>query len=265
MYLPPKLLVVFAATAMLSFATPTYNFSGPTTPTGVPCMASDPTCVIGSASLYAIYGAQLTQNTATTWTLSIETNYPATITGNVIPTAQWGVDLQFYSISDFLINWNGNDYGIVLSQHIKAGNTVDSYVGGDLYQAPNTSPDLIVSGTNNVVLSPGVLPSSPRPNQPVWLAPGGTQLGTGTVTVANTGSGTPAAYTITDQFSAPANFLSTGSFTIDASSWVCANGVIVGTGTVGGTGGQTPEPGTFLLSLPALLLLFLGRRALRAA
>jgi hypothetical protein len=253
-----KLPALFAVTALLSFATTSINIPGPTTPAGVPCLATDPTCVKGDPALYAIYGVQLTQNTATNWTLNIETNYPAKITGNTIPNAQWGVDLQFYSISDFLIHWNGQDYGVVLSPHIKAGNTVDSYVGGNLYQAPNTQFDLVLSGTNNTIpLAPGVIPQSPRPDGPVWLAPGGTQLGTGTVTVAQGGNGTPAAYTITDQFTAPVNFLSAGDFQITASSWVCFNGVIVGGGTggtAGGTGGQVPEPGTFLLSLPVLLL-----------
>ena len=244
---------LLGATALLSFASPTFNFPGPTTPTGVPCNASDPTCVIGGESQFGIYGAQLTQDTATSWTLNIETNYPAKIMGNLIPPAQWGVDLQFYSISDFLIHWNGLDYGIVLAQHIKAGSSVDGYVAGNLYQAPNTQFDLILSGTNNTLLAPGVVPQSPRPNFPVWLAPGGALLGSGTVTVAQTGSGTPATYTITDQFNAPTNFLSTGSFTIDASSWVCFNGVIVGSAS----DGQVPEPGTYLLSLPVLLVFLL--------
>jgi hypothetical protein len=247
-----KLPALFAFTAFLSFATTSLNFSGPTTPAGVPCLASDPTCVLGDPTLYAIYGVQLNQNTATNWTLKMETNYPAKITGNTIPTAQWGIDLQFYSISDFLIHWNGQDYGIVLSPHIKAGNPVDSYVGGNLYQAPNTQFDLVLSGDPNILLAPGVLPGSPRQTGPVWLAPGGAQLGTGTVTVAQGGNGTPAAYTITDQFTAPVNFLSSGAVDITASSWVCFNGVIVGEASGGGSG--VPEPSTFLLSLPVLLL-----------
>jgi hypothetical protein len=187
------------------------------------------------------------------WTLTIETNYPTTISGNVIPPAQWGVDGQFYSTSDFLISWQGIDYGIVLAQHIKAGNPVDTYLPGSLYQAPNIPFDLVLSGDPNDLGAPGVLPSAPRRDSPVWLSPGGSLLGLGTVTVVSGGNGTPAQYTITDQFSAPADFLSTGSFQIEAASWVCFNGVIVGTGSF--VNAAVPEPGTFALSLLALTLL----------
>ena len=232
----------------------TLSFPGPTTPLGVPCQASDPSCVVGG-SPFAIFGIQLTQPSGgnPNWTLTIETNYPNTISGNMIPTVQWGADGQFYSISDVLINWQGVDYGIVLSQHIKAGNPADSYVAGNLYQAPNILFDLIFSGNPNDFGAPGLLPSAPRRDDPIWLAPGGTLRGNGTVTVVAGGNGTPAQYTITDQFSAPAGFLSNGTFQIEGSSWVCFNGVIVGTGSF--VGAAVPEPGTLILSAVGLLLL----------
>jgi len=257
-------LIILAAAGLSSYAT-TISFEGPTTPTGAPCAASDPACVIGGAS-FVLYGVQITQPSGANpfWTLTLETNYPALITGNVIPPAQWGVDLLSYSIADFMIHSNGVDYAIVLGQHIKAGVAVDSYVAGNLYQAPNVNPDFVPSGTNTTLFgTTGILPDSSRPNFPIWLAPGGTQVGAGTITVVQGGNGTPAQYTITDTFSAPAGFLDTGDFSISASSWACANGLIVGTGTfVGGESGQggVPEPSTLLLFPTAFLLSVLLRR-----
>ncbi len=248
-----KVFFAGVVTALVSSAT-TVSFTGPTTPSGVPCAVSSPQCVIGGDP-YAIYGAQLTTPSAGNpfWTLTIETNYPTAITGNVIPPAQWGVDLLTYSIADVLITWAGQDYGIVLAQHIKGGNPVDSYGAGNLYLAPNVSPDFVPSGTNNTLGVPGILPDSSRPNFPTWLAAGGTLLGTGTITVANNGNGTPAKYTITDVFSAPADFLQSGSFSIMLSSQACANGLIVGQASI-------PEPSTFLLFPVGLGLLLLFAR-----
>jgi hypothetical protein len=96
---------------------------------------------------------------------------------------------------------------------------------------------------------------SPRGAHDVLIDPGGALLGVGFLSGAKTGNGTTSAlYTITDEFSAPANFLATGEFGIDVSSYVCANGYIVGTGNNGGNPPPVPEPGTFLLVAPALLL-----------
>jgi hypothetical protein len=204
----------------------------------------------------------------------METNYPATIPtpGSMIPTAIWGQDQLAYSISDVLFNWNGHDYGIVLSPHVKAGASVnDGYLAGDFYQAPNTAPDFVPSGLINSFNVTGILPSSPRPDFPIWLAPGGTLLGNGTVTIAAGGNGTPAQYTITDSFSAPGGLLASlfvqastvtvqaSTVTIDASSWPCANGVIVGNGTFTTTA-STPEPASFGLLAGASLTLMVAYR-----
>ena len=260
MSLIAKLTCIPLLTALAALGS-TISFIGPTTPTGTPCSVADPQCVIGGLP-YAIFGAQLTQPTGSSnlWALTIETNYPTLISGNIIPPAQWGVDLLDYSIGDFMIHWNGNDYALVLAQHIKASNPVDNYAAGNLYQAPNVSPDFVPSGTNTTLFgTAGILPGSSRPNAPVWLAAGGTLIGNGTITVANNGSGTPAQYTITDTFTAFPGFLSTGDFSVSIASQSCANGMIVGGGGNFVGGSSVPEPSTIYLFPAALELVLLAR------
>jgi len=265
MRIPAKLVCLHAVIAVRAFAT-LISLSGPTTNNGTPCTPSQSGCIRGDPALYELYGVQITQPTMSDplWKLTMETNYPTVISGNTIPPAQ-GFDGLLYSTSDFIMTWGGNDYGIVLAQHIQGGNTVDSYLPGHLYQAPNTTPDLVPSGFANTTGQPGVLPGSSNPDFPVWLAAGGTELGTGTVTVTQGGSGTPAAYTITVEFSAPQSFLSKTPVTIEASSWVCANGVIAGTGQFpGGTGSTVPEPTSGFLIGPGLVALALKWRKYHA-
>lgn len=270
-----RFLLLFAAASLIAGAT-TVSFVGPDNPqTGQPCNpATDVSCILGEASAYAIYGVQLTSPTTSSdpWVLTIETNYPACIPGtpgctlqhtiatpgSIIPPAPYGgvPGQPIFSISDFLIRWNNINYGVVLAQHINNGNTVDSYVAGNLYQAPNTQPDEITAGS--LMLPLGL---ASRQNIDVWLAAGGALLGTGNVSVVAGGNGTPAAYTITDRFMAPAGFLSTGTFSIVASSYPCANGLIIGNGTFEGGNNGVPEPSTLLLAAPVLL--FMGVRRLR--
>ena len=232
----------------------TIIFSGPEDTDGNPCTPGAERCVLGTD--YTIFGASLTQPTTTNpdWVLTIQTEYPATIKNGAtsIPTAAWTGDGQQYSIPDFLIAWNGNDYGIVLSPHVKAGVAVDtSYQAGNLYE---------VKGTNGFQLSENVIPvnTAPRPLQPVWLDPGGMAVGSGPGSVLVNTSGNDSAgfplYQITVDFSAPNGFLSTGNFSIQMSSFVCANGMLIGNGNTGSTTQSTPEPGTFLLIAPLLLL-----------
>jgi len=245
--------------------------------TYTPCNVGDIGCVQGDASAFALYGVQLTSpSSGNIWTLTIELNYamckPGTsgcslsgtiIPGSVIPPGQWS-DGSYNSISDFLINWNNQDYAVVLAPHIQAGSSVASYVAGNLYQAPNTQFDEVYSGIPNDFGAPGVLTGSPERDLPVWIAAGGALLGAGTVSVALGGNGTPAMYTITDQFSAPDGFLATGDFTAIASTYPCANGIGAGTGSfAGGNMGGVPEPGTFVLVAPALVLFWFGRRLFR--
>jgi hypothetical protein len=283
-----KLLFLFVATTFVAFAT-TFSFlpekPGPVQQTSefennvyIPCNVGDIGCVQGDAGMFGMYGAQLTSPGmgSSNWTLQIETNYPRCQTsplaagctlqgtiapGSVIPPGQWPGDQQFYSIADFLIHWNNQDYAVVLAPHIQAGNPVANYLAGNLYQAPNTQFDETYAGVDNLFGGPGVLPKGQgeRSDQPVWLSPGGSLLGAGTVSVVLGGNGTPAMYTITDSFSAPAGFLSTGAFSVFGSSYVCANGDVGGIGDAGGV----PEPGTFVLVAPALALFWFGRRLIQ--
>jgi hypothetical protein len=274
MYTRVLFRTALAAAALLAASAhaSTITFSGPENTSGAPCTPGTEGCVIGTLSDYTIFGASLTQPATPTgdWVLTIDTNYPATIPNNStsIPTATWPADGAQYSISDFLITWQGNDYGIVLSPHVQASVAVDpAYQAGGLYEVPgfrfSQSTDLQNGQTG--VLSTG----SPRPSEPVWIDPGGTQLGSGSVLVNTTGGNgttTGAEYQITVDFTAPSDFLSTGDFSIQMSSFVCANGLLIGSGDFG-SGSSTqavPEPRTFLLVLPLLLLAVLARqRAIR--
>jgi hypothetical protein len=241
--------LLYTASAFAS----TITFSGPMDSNGIPCQAGSPHCVLGDPLEFNIFSAHVTQPTMSSpsWSLVIQTNYGAAIPGktDVIPPFVWGADGNLYSISDFLITWNGNDYGIVLHSHVKAGATVDGYQAGSLYQ------------TSGFQTSSAVIPGSPRPNDNVWLAAGGSLLSPtpGSVSGAQTGDGsTTGLYTITVQFSAPADFLSSGNFSIEMSSYVCANGLLIGTGNFGNSlspAAPEPEPGTFFLMGAALLLL----------
>lgn len=255
MSLRMKFAVLFAVTTTVMFGS-TVNFVGPSQP------KPGSTIVIGDPLAYEVFGAQLTQPTGSNpnWVLQIETNYGANISGNTIPPYLYGDGTGPYSIGDFLIAWNGVDYGVVLSPHV-AGGAVDSYTAGNLYQAPG----FVTSG--DIMNTAGSF--SPNPGFNIWISPGGTQVGTGSVTVAKTGTGidpgvggviqpgdgipSEAMYTITAMFSAPAGFLGTGSFSIDFSSYVCGNGVLTSGGNFPPPNG-TPEPGTWLLVTPALLL-----------
>jgi hypothetical protein len=257
-------LLFAAATLMASAASVTIN--GPDYPRpganyGLPCTTADPNCVLGDPLSFEAFSVTLTQPTATNpnFVAVINTNYPETIPGGstLIPPHVFGSGIGPFSISDLLLVWKGVEYGLVLSPHINGG-PVDGYVAGGLYKSPGnyqTSGDVM-----------GV--QSPNPSHPVWLAasanPSASQIGSGTVTAAQTGNGvTSGKYTITIQFSAPAGFLGDGDFLVDFTSWVCANGLVTGPGsfTTGGETGAIPEPGSLLLCIPALL--FFGVRLAR--
>lgn len=255
-----SILAAFSASAAtISFVGPVYpKDQGPGKAEGTPCNISDPKCILGEPSVFEVFGAQLTQpmGGSTTWTLTIETNYgPPTshlIPGSpdVVPPYVYAPGFSAFSIGDFLIQSAGVDYAIVLHPH-------DGYAAGSIYKA---------SGYQTAAqVTMGQFVQNPTHN--VELAAGGMLVGTGTLTGAETGDSVNTAhYTLTDTFMAPANFL-TSPFTVDFSSYACANGVLEGSGGgfTGGTGGDVPEPMTALLVAPILAgAAFLRRRKVKA-
>ena len=253
MSLYTKLPLLFSVTA-LTYAT-TITFVGPSYPNptvpnfGLPCTLADVHCILGDPLAFEVFQASITQPTLANpnWVLQIQTNYGNENSTPLIPGSPDVVPNYFntqvggtFGIGDAIFTSNGKIYGVVLHPH-------DGYLAGDLYQAfgYQTSAQVEASGPHNGIVNP---------NGIVWIAAGGSLAGTGTLTGAQTGNGiTAARYTLTDQFSAPPDFLATGTtFGFYFTSYACANGVIVGSG--GFTGG-VPEPGTLALCVPALLLL----------
>jgi hypothetical protein len=213
-----------------------------------------PNTLVGDPLQFEIFQATLTTPTAgnSNYVLTVQTNYGVPIPGSsdtppvsaVVPQVLYQGAL--YSISDFLISWDGMDYGVVLGAH-------DGYVAGNLYQAPGFQTSLQVTGTGF---------GTSRASIPVLLDAGGSFAGTGAESGSLTGNGvTTGLYTIVDTFAAPPGFLLDGNFNIIMSSFVCANDLITGSGN----SGQVPEPSTIFQCIPALLLIGFGaaRQALR--
>ncbi len=248
-----RLLCIAVLSALPTFAS-SYVFSTPS------CAApADPTCVFGDPLQFKVFGAVLSSPTASdpNWELSIQTNYVASISGSGAATVQPGTFFfsgfpftqgphGLFSVGDFLITWNGNQYGVAMSPH-------DGLQVGSLYQTSSflTAADVMNDPlTGQLIAPPGpVLPYAVHRNDlPVWLGPGGTILGGGTLSGAKTGDGVNTAlFTLTDSFNAPAGFLGNGNFSIDFSSFVCANGFLIED--------TVPEPATFGLLGAAILLL----------
>lgn len=244
-----------ASAATISFVGPVYpKDQGLGKAEGTPCSITDPKCILGEPSVFEVFGAQITQPTASNplWTLTIETNYgPPDVnlipgSPDVVPPYVYAPGFSPFSIGDFLIQSGGVDYAVVLHPH-------DGYAAGSLYKASGYVTSTVVTMGQFVQ----------NPNHNVQLAPGGMLVGAGTLTGSATGDSVNSAhYTLVDKFAAPANFLS-GPFTIDFSSYACANGIIEGGsggGFTGGVGGDVPEPTTALLVAPALFAAALFRR-----
>jgi hypothetical protein len=247
-----KLLCVLALCTLPTFAS-SYVFTSPSCPA-----PADPSCIFGDPLQFKVFGAVITSPTASdpNWELSIQTNYLTTIAGSGAGTVSPGTfDFAgfpftqgphgLFSVGDFLITWDGNQYGVALSPH-------DGLQVGSLYQVPSflTAADVMNDPLTGQLIAPTgpVLPyAAHRSDIPVWLGPGGTVLGGGTLSGAKTGDGVNSAlFTLTDSFSAPAGFLGDGNFSVDFSSFVCANGFLIED--------TVPEPGTFGLLGAAILL-----------
>lgn len=188
--------------------------------------------VIGDPQLYEVFYAtvQFPSSTDARFSMDFNTNYPMPIQSNILPAYQYQPDGPSFGMSDFLFMWQGGFYGLVLYSH-------DGYTAGDLYQASGFQTARDVMG-----------PSAGRPNEYVYLAPGGTLIGTGALTITKTGSNgvQTGMYNIDDRFSAPPGWLD-GAFTGEVSSFVCGNGILTGSGVgvnpaaLANTNGAVPE------------------------
>jgi hypothetical protein len=214
---------------------------------------------IGSTLDFKVFSVFLNTPSPTpgAYTLTIKTNYggdsgvvmPVPGQPDLIPQFPYGG--QMFGMSDFLVTWNGRDYGLVLSPH-------DGY-GVGLYE-------LCFSCSFETSVQVMGLGLTPRPNYDVYIAPGftgsvpnSTLVGAvSSLVVTKTGDGVSSAmYTIVETFDAPTGFMLDPSFTIQYSSYVCANSYV--------SGGpqpdvQVPEPGTMLLT--GGVLIWLGKRRL---
>jgi hypothetical protein len=256
-----KSLVLLAATALTSFAT---SITFTTTQTTIP----------GGAADIKVFDATLAGPTAPggLWTLTIDLNYDGTVSGNTFEPfiGPGGGTTADYTIGDFLIEQTVNnvttDYGIPLSNHL-GGADGSNYTPGNLYQLGGTLSfqSFVTGGQKGFETSAQILAGPPvglvdlglspgTAGFPVWLAPGGTLDGTGTLTIkSNGGNGTTGPeYTVTDTFSAPTGFLPANDpFTVWVTSALCANGTVTGVGPVSGV----PEPGTLVMMISGLVLL----------
>jgi hypothetical protein len=244
-----------AGVALQTAMAGTITFNGPQDGNGLTC---DPVvnnhCIIGLRQEFQMFSAAITSPNVPNgiWDLTLQTNYPAALPGpgnQVIPNVAYGQ--AFFAMCDFMNQWNGNDYGIVLHAH-------DGYTPGNLYQVSGFQTSGAVMGAQGE--------TSPRPSLPSLINAGGNQIGTGILSAsANAGADglTQALYKVEVSFTAPANFLSSGPFTIYACSYVCDNGFITGTGEplIPGNDVSTPEPATW--SLVGLGIGVLGWKARR--
>jgi hypothetical protein len=159
--------------------------------------------------------------------------------------------------------------------------------------SPSSQPEMyLVAGIGIGAYTPpspggpfGLNMAGGRSNEPVWINPddmtqvvGASSLGIAkgncgdTVQTASGVFGTPdsgalgcgstyALYTITDAFTAPVGFLSTGVFSFEFSSFLCANGLIIGNSGSSGV----PEPRTVSFLVVGMLLLVSRLTRLRKA
>jgi hypothetical protein len=263
-----KSLLLLTATTVTSFAT-TFSF-----------VENPANNIIGDPSLYEVFGAQLTTPTTPggQWTLTIDMNYDVPIPGSCVPpTANncaffpaFPIGGVNYVVGDFIFQQTvpsptgrgtvTNNYAIVLSNHLD-GEDGSNYTPGDLYQASTveTSAQILTS-----------LDDAGQINEngatPVWLGPGGTQNGTGSLSVVpntNDANGTASEWTVTDTFtvSPTSSFLNLNDpFTIDFTTAICANGELTGEPVPPPPPSSVPEPGTMALMVPGLLLLGFAAR-----
>jgi hypothetical protein len=220
-------------------------------------------CIDGAPIQFDMFKVSLTSPTTSggNWKLEILTNYGPVGSGtNFIPGGSTSIPSYAYQggsfgIADFMIKSGSNFYGVVMTPH-------DGYTAGSLYQASGFQ-------TSFQVMNAPLVTEIPRPTLPALLNAGGTKIGNGSLLAGpNGGDGiTAALYKISVEFAAPVNFLSSGTFTIYAASYVCDNGYMTGVfdafapPPTGGTPppSNIPEPATWTLLIPAAVLIGLRR------
>jgi hypothetical protein len=212
-------------------------------------LASDP--VFGDPLKYAIQDASLTgpSSGAGPFVIGVDTNYGVPLPGSpdVIPSF---IEQGFATLwmGDFLIQQGNLYFAVVLSPH-------DGYAAGDVYQGSGFQ--------DSVFFNRGV---------PVSLAPGGVQIGTGTVSAAvNVGcNGVQCAqFRAIDSFTLDPgkSFIDWNApFTVQMASATCANGLLF----FSSVGEETPEPapgGVVTLALAGILgwRYFLSSRRIKAS
>jgi hypothetical protein len=235
----------------------TITWLGPRNPaTGLVCdPQTEGNCVIGDPLEFNISSASLTSPdiVGDNWKLEIQTNYGTPLPGGSVVIPTFAYEGKQFGMADFMIEWGGNFYGVILSAH-------DGYTAGNLYKADGFQTSGQVMGAAGVI-------NIPRPNLFALLNPNGQLQGAGVITaLANPGADgvTQALYEVSVEFAAPVGFLGSGTFTIYASSYVCDNGYITGDGDAFPPGedeppSEIPEPPTSTLAIPLCVALALRK------
>jgi hypothetical protein len=251
---------------------PSPNNKGPSNFQGTNCTLFQAGCIAaGDPQPYDIFSATITNNGNNNWTVSVQTNAPV---GGAPPT------FSSLAFGDALFQSGVDSNGTPIYWGLSLGSYTNGLsTQGDLYEEKflpaRGSTQLVASDYPDVYLTAGQAgyPAG-RTNEPVWInnqnmndvgaSTGfGVSCWNGSAFVAlptptclnggNMGGTGFYLYTITDSFNAPSSFLSGNNFSFEVASYVCANGLIIGSGSSG-----VPEPRWLFLIVPAFLLL--GRR-----
>lgn len=276
-----RLLVLISVSSLAAFGSSvSYTFNGMQEPSGNPlgpsnfqgttCSPSASGCIEGTAPL-GPYGP------GGTTAYLYEFDGPVTLSYSS-STGMWTLNYSVFTpysgiegfsslaFGDPLISYNGTNYALAVGSALDPALGNDGYptdTAGDLYVAKSgyqypDSMDAYCDPSTCPYLTPGDLPGGfpgGRVDEPVWVDPNNMNVaGTGSLTyscassngVVCTNYNGAALYTINDTFNAPTGFLSSGIFSIEISSYVCANGLIIG---------SVPEPRGLFLIIPVILLL----------
>lgn len=255
---------------------------------GGPCTGSNLPCIVGGASTYEIYSLTLQElsngASGSTWGLDVQTNYPAPgpptspiftsgsnswlqdVTDPGFAGNSFDANPGLFNMGDLLIFNSSYSNpvvgGVVLSDHIFGTAPGTLILNSTAIANSAFLQTSCFALTGNTTCGPS---GSYRLDgvDPVWLLNNpnvNTNTASGEIAFLNSSvpsglpsyctAGTQATFTVCDTFSAPQNFLSTGTPLFDLTSFVCDNGDINGSGATGGV----PEPRSLFLLIPGLLL-----------